>query len=55
MIKREGWTRDALKPGDKVAVSLHPLRDGGRGGSFTEATLLETGKVLKNGQLQVGR
>ncbi len=54
-LKREGWTRDAVKPGDKVALTIRPLRDGGRGGSFVSLTLLATGQVLKNGQLQSGQ
>jgi hypothetical protein len=51
-LKRDGWTRDAVKPGDKVAMVIHPLRDGGHGGSFYQVTLIETGKVLKAGSLQ---
>lgn len=53
-LKRQGWTRDAVKPGDKVTMAIRPLRDGGRGGSFLTVTLLETGQVLTNGQLQSG-
>lgn len=29
-----GIQKDTLKPGDKVTIVLHPLRDGRRGGSF---------------------
>ena len=37
MLRRGGWTRDMLKPGDKVTVSYHPLRDGKTGGMFVDA------------------
>jgi hypothetical protein len=41
-----GWTRQALKPGDKVEILLYPLRDGSHAGSFQSATL-ESGQVLR--------
>ncbi len=31
-MRRLGWARDSLQPGDKVVVELNPLRDGGHGG-----------------------
>jgi hypothetical protein len=33
-----GWTRSTVKPGDKVTVVIHPLREGSQGGSFVSAT-----------------
>jgi hypothetical protein len=36
-LARRGWTRTTLKPGDKLSVTLHPLRDGAKGGSFMSA------------------
>lgn len=38
-LKRQGWRSDSLKPGDKVVVTLNPLRDGTRGGLFISVTL----------------
>jgi Family of unknown function (DUF6152) len=32
-LSRRGWSRTTLKPGDKVSITFHPLRDG-KGGSF---------------------
>src|ERR1035438_9254242 len=29
---RAGWRPDSVKPGDKVTVEYHPLKDGSRGG-----------------------
>lgn len=33
-LARKGWTKQTLKPGDKVSITLSPLRDGSKGGSF---------------------
>ncbi len=44
---RQGWTRTALKPGDKVTVILNPLRNGTPGGLFNAVTL-PSGRVLGN-------
>lgn len=42
---REGWRRTSLNLGDKVTVTLSPLRDGGRGGSYV-GIILANGKAL---------
>ena len=34
-----GWRANTVKPGDKVAVEFHPLKDGSRGGELVAATL----------------
>jgi hypothetical protein len=36
---REGWKRTTLKPGDKVTVTVRPLRDGVPGGSYVGIVL----------------
>lgn len=33
-LRRQGWTRTTVKPGDKVRVAIHPLRNGDPGGSL---------------------
>ncbi len=50
-LQRFGWTQDAVHPGDKVTVQLHPLRDGSYGGQLVAVTL-PNGKVL--GQRRAG-
>ena len=40
-----GWRSDIVKPGDKVSVEFHPLKDGSRGGELVAATLSD-GKRL---------
>lgn len=42
-----GWKSDTLKPGDKVTIDFHPLKDGARGGQFVTATL-PGGKKLRD-------
>jgi hypothetical protein len=46
LVRSGGWTRTAVKPGDKVTVDLSPLRDGKKGGALKKITLMETGKFL---------
>jgi hypothetical protein len=45
---RIGWTKDSLKPGDKVSIEYNPLKDGSRGGLLTEITL-PSGQHLGHG------
>ena len=45
---RVGWKPDSVKPGDKVTVRIHPLKDGSRGGQFMSA-VLPNGQELGNG------
>jgi hypothetical protein len=47
-LARRGWSRHSLKAGDHVKVTIHPLKDGSKGGSFMKATLSD-GTVLGNG------
>ena len=37
-LARMGWKSDSLKPGDKVSITIHPLRSGEHGGSFMFVT-----------------
>ncbi len=45
-LNRQGWKRTSIKAGDAVEMTIHPLKDGSRGGSMM--------KVMVNGQ-PVGR
>ena len=49
--QRVGWKSDSVKPGDKVTVTIHPLKDGSRGGGVLSATL-PNGSILGNGGLR---
>jgi hypothetical protein len=46
-LQRQGWKSTLLKTGDKVSVTLNPLRDGKKGGLFVAITLAD-GKVIKD-------
>lgn len=45
LMTRMGWSKDSLRSGDKVVVTIAPLRDGRPGGTLRRATLV-SGKVL---------
>ena len=47
-LKRQGWQRTSLKPGEKVAVRIAPLRNGAHGGLFLDLKKAD-GKVLDSG------
>jgi hypothetical protein len=42
---RAGWKRTTIKPGDKVTVTVNPLRDGRPGGWYLGITLAD-GRTL---------
>lgn len=44
-LTRLGWTRNTIKPGDKVVASLHPMRDGTKGGSLIRVVMPD-GRVI---------
>jgi hypothetical protein len=46
-LGRRGWTKSTLKPGDKVTVTFHPLKDGSKGGTY-QKVMLSDGKELMN-------
>jgi hypothetical protein len=43
-LVRSGWTRTAVKPGDKVRAEIHPLRNATHGGALRKITLSDTGQ-----------
>lgn len=46
LVRAGGWTRTAVKPGEKVTVNFSPLRDGRKGGALKKITMLDSGKFL---------
>ena len=44
-LARTGWKSTTLKPGDKVTISVHPLRTGEHGGGFMKVAFPD-GHVL---------
>lgn len=47
LVARKGWKPSTFKPGDKITLRMHPMRDGSRAGSVIDVTLPD-GKVLWN-------
>jgi hypothetical protein len=45
-LERRGWSKHTFKAGDKVSITLSPLRDGSKGGSFRAVNTLN-GAPLK--------
>jgi hypothetical protein len=45
ILGRKGWTRHSFQPGDKVSVTLHPMKSGDKGGSFMKAVFAD-GRTL---------
>jgi hypothetical protein len=45
-LLRNGWKPGTLKPGDKVTVTYHPMRDGTPAGQLVQA-VTEDGRTLK--------
>jgi hypothetical protein len=49
-LARRGWTKSTLKPGEKVSISVRPLRNGQNGGMFVRATLADGRVLTQTGQ-----
>jgi len=47
VLKRFGWTRESLKPGDRVSVLCNPMSDGSHDGRLHTVVFLDTGQVLR--------
>jgi hypothetical protein len=47
LVRAGGWSRSAVKPGDKVVVEMSPLRETDKhGGALTKLTVAATGQVF---------
>ena len=38
-VAAQGWKADSVKPGEKITVGAHPMKDGSRGGQYDSAKL----------------
>ena len=38
LLMQRGWSKTSFKPGEKVTLEIHPLKDGRPGGSFMKVT-----------------
>jgi hypothetical protein len=48
MMLRNGWKPSTLKPGDKVTLTMHPLKNGSPGGSLVSVKVPD-GRTLGPG------
>jgi hypothetical protein len=48
VLVRSGWKRNSLEPGQKVTVSIYPMRDGTHGGNLI-SVILPDGVTLGGG------
>ena len=47
LVRAGGWRRDAVKPGDRVEVTMSPLRDSEKkGGALKKLVVVATGEVF---------
>lgn len=47
ILARKGWHINSLKAGDKVTVTMHPMKNGAKAGSVV-SVVLPDGKTLSN-------
>ena len=47
LVARKGWKSSTFKPGDKITIRMHPMKDGSKAGSVITVTLAN-GQVLRN-------
>ena len=40
-LSRRGWRKDTIKPGDKVTLMIHPMKDGSAAGAITRIVLAD--------------
>jgi len=40
-LSRRGWSKNTFKPGDKVSLTIRPMRDGYPGGMFVRGVLAD--------------
>jgi hypothetical protein len=45
ILSRRGWSKASFAPGDRVKITIHPMKDGSKGGSYVTAVLAD-GKTL---------
>ena len=48
-LGRRGWTKKTLQAGDKITLSIYPLKDGQKGGTFVRAKLADGKEMVMFG------
>ena len=50
LVARKGWNINTLKPGDKVSVLMHPMKDGSHAGSVVNVLMPDGKTTLWNAE-----
>ena len=45
-VAAQGWKADTVKPGEKITIEAHPMKDGSHGGQY-QAAKLSDGRSFK--------
>ena len=51
-LNRRGWTRTTLKPGDKLTITIRPMKNGEKGGMWVTAKRPNGDVLLMNGEIK---
>src|SRR5215475_978871 len=51
-LNRRGWSRNTLKPGDKLTVTVRPMKNGEKAGMWLRATRPDGEILLMNGEIK---
>lgn len=51
-LNRRGWTRTTLKPGDKLTITIRPMKNGEKGGMWITAKRPDGEVLLMNGPIK---
>ena len=54
-LNRRGWTRTTLKPGDKLTITIRPMKNGEKGGMWISAKRPDGEVLLMAGDVLVQR
>jgi hypothetical protein len=49
-LNRRGWSRTTLKPGDKLTITIRPMKNGEHGGMWVKAQRPDGEVLLMNGE-----
>lgn len=51
-LSRRGWNRNTLKPGDKLSVTIRPMKDGEKAGMWIRGQRPDGEVLLMNGEIK---
>jgi hypothetical protein len=54
-LQRAGWSKRTFNPGDRVSITMSPLRSGNNGGAFRAMENFTTGESLEYDYTRLGQ